>query len=150
VLTVDEGREQTRAIHDRQRRARTLAGRMEAADKKRIRRLYKNAQRLLRPLVVVNPFAEKLRFPDHTTRTRRDHAKYLTLISAVTLLYQHQRPLKTVDHRGQVLEYIEATKEDVEIATRLAHAVLGRSLDELPPQTRRLLGELEAMVAERM
>ena len=28
--------------------------------------------------------------------------------------------------------------------------MLGRSLDELPPQTRRLLGELEAMVAERM
>jgi hypothetical protein len=27
--------------------------------------------------------------------------------------------------------------------------VLGRSLDELPPQTRKLLGELEAMVVER-
>jgi hypothetical protein len=150
VLTVDEGREQTRAIHDRQRRARTLVGRMEATDKKRIRSLYKNAQRLLRPLVVVNPFAEELCFPDHTTRTRRDHMKYLTLISAVTLLHQHQRAAKTARHRGQTLEYIEATKDDVEIATRLAHAVLGRSLDELPPQTRKLLGELEGLVTERM
>jgi DNA primase catalytic core len=150
VLSVDEGREQTRAIHDRQRRARTLAGQLEAADRKRIRRLYRNAQRLLRPVVVVNPFAEKLRFPDHTTRTRRDHTKYLTLISAVALLHQHQRPLRRTEQRGQVLEYIEATEEDVAVATRLAHAVLGRSLDELPPQTRRLLGEIEAMVTERM
>jgi DNA primase catalytic core len=150
VLSVDEGREQTRAIHGRQRRARTLVGQMEAVGRRRIRRLYRNAQRLLRPVAVVNPFAEELRFPDHTTRTRRDHMKYLTLISAVALLYQHQRPLRRVEDRGQVLEYIEATKQDVAVATRLAHAVLGRSLDELPPQTRRLLHEIEAMVLERV
>ena len=32
-------------------------------------------------------------------------------------------------------------------ANRLAHEVLGRSLDELPPQTRRLLGLLDEMAA---
>jgi DNA primase len=150
VLSVDEGREQTRAIHERQRRAQTLEGQIEAEERRRVRRLYRNAQRLLLPVRVVNPHAKELRFPDHTTRTRRDHMKYLTLIQAVTLLHQHQRPRRSVEHRGQVLEYIEATRKDVEVATRLAHAVLGRSLDELPPQTRRLLGELEAMVRERM
>ena len=31
------------------------------------------------------------------------------------------------------------TLDDIAIANRLAHEVLGRSLDELPPQTRRLL-----------
>ncbi|MBK6519770.1 MAG: hypothetical protein IPG04_37975 [Polyangiaceae bacterium] len=72
--------------------------------------------------------------------------KYLTLIRAVTLLHQHQRPLKTTTHRGRRVDYIEASREDVGIATRLARAVLGRSLDELPPQTRRLLGEISAMV----
>jgi len=30
------------------------------------------------------------------------------------------------------------------VANRLAHAVLGRSLDELPPQTRRVLAALDA------
>jgi hypothetical protein len=50
-----------------------------------------------------------------------------------------------VDHRGQKLRYIEVTKQDIEVANRLAHEVLGRSLDELPPQTRRLLGLLDEM-----
>lgn len=150
VLAVDEGRGQTQAIHERQRRAQTLAGRIEREERLRVRRLHKNAQRLLRPMVVVNPFAMDLRFPDHATRTRRDHMKYLTLINAVTLLHQYQRPVKTTVHRERRLEYIEATKEDIEIATRLARAVLGRSLDELPPQTRRLLELLTAMVAEQV
>jgi hypothetical protein len=49
-----------------------------------------------------------------------------------------------------VIEYIEVTLEDIALANRLAHEVLGRSLDELPPQTRRVLGLIETFVAERM
>jgi DNA primase catalytic core len=147
VISVDEGEEQTLAIHARQRRAETLEGRLEREDRLRIRRLHRNAQRLLEPILVVNPYAPELDFASHVTRTRRDHMKYLTLIRAVTLLHQHQRPQRSTVHRGRRIEYIEATREDVEIATRLARAVLGRSLDELPPQTRRLLGEIVSMVA---
>jgi len=62
VLTVDEGREQTRAIHERQRRSRTIEGMIEREERVRIRRTYRNAQRLLRPLFVANPFAPELRF----------------------------------------------------------------------------------------
>jgi DNA primase len=149
VLAVDEAREQTRAIHARQRRAQSLEGRSLSAGRSAIRRLHQNAQRLLRPLVVVNPFAEELVFPDHATRMRRDHMKYLTLINAVTLLHQHQRPLKSAEVRGGRLEYIEVTREDVEVATKLARAVLLRGLDELPPQTRRMLEAVQAMVKEK-
>lgn len=97
---------------------------------------------------MVNPYAGELRFPDHQTRMRRDHQKYLGLIEAVALLHQYQRPAKTVEHRGQKLRYIEVTKADIAIANRLAHEVLGRTLDELPPQTRRLLGLVDEMVSE--
>ena len=61
-------------------------------------------------------------------------------------MHQHQRPKKTVQHGGRSVEYIEVTQEDLAVADRLAHQVLGRSLDELPPQTRRLLDLLDAMV----
>jgi hypothetical protein len=149
VLTVDEGRKQTRAIHARQRATQTIEGQIGRSDRLRIRRLHKNAQRLLEPVLVANPFAPTLDFASHVTRTRRDHMKYLTLIRAVTLLFQHQRPLKTTHHRGERIDYIESTREDVELATRLARAVLGRSLDELPPQTRRLLEEIASLVAAR-
>jgi hypothetical protein len=108
--------------------------------------LHQNAQRLLRKLHVVNPYAEQLKFPDHQTRLRRDHTKYLGLIEAVALLHQYQRPIKEVEHRGQKLRYIEVTKQDIALANRLAHEVLGRSIDELPVQTRKLLGLLDEMV----
>jgi DNA primase len=150
VLTINESREQTRRILARQRSGRTLAGLVATSDAESIRKLHQNAQRLLRPLAVVNPYAEGLTFLDDRTRMRRDHAKYLTLIEAITLLRQHQREIKTLRQAGAVIEYIEVTLADIALANRLAHEVLGRSLDELPPQTRRVLGMIEAFVAERM
>jgi hypothetical protein len=75
---------------------------------------------------------------------RRDHEKYLTLIDTIALLHQYQREVKTVRHAGAELDYIEVTLADIESANRIVHEVLGRSLDELPPVTRRVL---EAIVA---
>lgn len=139
VLTVDEDRDQTRAIHTAQRRAQTLEGLAARTERDQIVGVHRDAQRLLEPLAVVNPFADRLTFADGRTRTRRDHGKYLGLISAVTLLHQHQRERKTATINGKVVSYVESTIGDIEVAHRLAHAVLGQSLDELAPQTRRLL-----------
>ena len=113
VLTVNESREQTQAIHAMQRKQQTLEGLLQNEEKKHLIQLHRNAQRLLRPLLVANPFAEQLTFIDDKTRTRRDHMKYLTLIRAIALLHQYQRPVKTVNHKGQVLSYVEVTKADI-------------------------------------
>ena len=56
---------------------------------------HQNAQRLLKPLAVVNPYAPKLTFPAHTLRARRDHKKYLGLIRSMAFLHQYQREVKT-------------------------------------------------------
>jgi len=149
VLTIDEDRDQTRAIHDRQRARETLEGLLAEADRARLLKVHQDAQRLLRPLLVANPYAPRLTFADERTRTRRDHTKYLALIKAIALLHQHQRPLQTVVHAGERVEYIEATIDDIALANRLAHETLGRSLDELAPQTRRLLEHLDRFVAGR-
>jgi len=148
VLGVDESREQTQAIHRLQRDKRTLEGLARRARRGDIQRLHQNAQRLLRPLAVLNPYAQALTFPDQATRMRRDHEKYLTLIDTVALLHQMQREVKATVRDGQKIEYIEATTDDVALANALAHEVLGRSLDELPPQTRRLLVLLDGFVVE--
>jgi len=148
VLTVNEDREQTRAIHRLQRERQTLEGLLERQDRERILKVHRDAQRLLRPLLVANPYARDLTFLDHQTRTRRDHMKYLTLIRSVALLQQYQREVKTTQHQGRAVRYIEVTRQDIAVANRLAHEVLGRSLDELPPQTRRLLGLVSEMVGK--
>ncbi|WP_017324967.1 CHC2 zinc finger domain-containing protein [Synechococcus sp. PCC 7336] len=148
VLTVNESRAQTEAIHARQRQHKTLAGLLAQQQRQDILKLHQNAQRLLRPLLVANPYAEQLTFVSTRTRTRRDHLKYLGLIQTIALLHQHQRPIERVEHNGRWVEYIEVTLDDIEIANRLAHQVLGRSLDELPPQTRRLLVLIQQMVID--
>jgi hypothetical protein len=146
VLSVDEDRAQTRAIHRLQREAETLGGMLAREERKSILRLHRNAQRLLKPVRIVNPYALSLTFLDGRTRTRRDHAKYLTLIRTITLVHQHQRPRKTHEHRGRTIEYIEVTPADIALANELAHEVLGRSLDELAPQARRMLALIEENV----
>jgi DNA primase len=150
LLTVNEDREQTAAIHRQQRKEETLEGLQSNRRKETLRHLHHNAQRLLKTLHVVNPFAEELRFLDNQTRFRRDHKKYLTLIRAVALLHQYQREIKTTTIEGNVCEYIEVTTQDIVLANRLADAVLGRSIDELPPQTRRLLWQLVDMAKDEM
>lgn len=146
MLTVDESREQTRAIHQLQRERRTLNGLIAKKQKTKILKLHQNAQRLLKPVSVVNPFAPKLTFLDDQTRSRRDNEKYLSLIETITLIHQYQRPSRTGLDDNKPYQYLEVLPEDIELANKITHEVMGHSLDELPPQTRRFLLLLEEMV----
>ncbi len=146
VLSVDEDREQTKAIHAAQRHARTLDGLTARVRRDQVLAVHRNAQRLLEQVTIINPLADRLTFADARTRTRRDHGKYLTLIDAVTLLHQHQRERKTVTIGGRDITYIETALADIALANRLAHEILGRSLDELPPVTRRVLDAISGYV----
>jgi hypothetical protein len=225
VLAVDESPDQTRRIHDRQRHARTLDGLRLKKEKAATLRVLRNAQRLLEPIDIVNPYARALTFTAGRTRTRRDHEKYLTLIDTITLLHQYQRQKKQVatlaaatvaagpdllppsggaaprppakgrapcaipfwagggigvesaeyaastpvaspaepGHgvvffpAGAVVSaesttgggYLEVTLADIALANRLAPVLLGRCLDDLPPQTRRLLDAIHELVRRR-
>jgi len=143
TLTVDESREQTERIHTLQRQARTLDGLRLKKQKQKMLTLLKNVQRLLEPIDIVNPYADQLTFTAERTRTRRDHEKYLTLIDAIALLHQHRRAKKQTP---EGTPYITATLDDIRLANRLAPELLGRSLDELPPQTRNLLNHIKNLV----
>ena len=146
VLTVNESREQTRAIHTLQRSRETLEGLLAKTKREGLLTLHRNAQRLLQPLAVVNPYADQLSFRDDQTRSRRDHVKYLTLIRAIALLHQFQREVRTIEHEGKLLRYIEVIPADIELANELAQEVLGRTVDELLPQTRKLLTMLHGWI----
>ncbi|EKR62734.1 putative DNA primase [Leptospira weilii str. 2006001853] len=138
ILTVNEGREQTRTILEIQRELETLEGIVKKRDKEKILTLHKNIQRILRPLVVVNPYAKEMKFPDTKLRMRRDQKKYLTLIKSIALLQQYQREKKIgTDENGEGFEYIEVTRGDMELGSLLASKILGRTLEELTPKPRK-------------
>ena len=142
TLTVDESREQTRRIQELQREEETIEGHLRKVRAAALRQAHRNAQRLLQALPVHNPFARRLTFPDENTRLRRDQKKYLTLIRTIALLHQHQRPRRKVEG----VEHVEVSLDDITTANRLAGEVLGRSLDEMPPQTRSFLDAILAAV----
>ncbi len=150
VLTVDESKEQTERIHELQREARTIEGILAAEKRKDVQKLLQNAQRLTQPMRIANSYARHLTFTSGRTRTRRDHEKYLTLIDTIALLHQQQR--ETIKHQvnGREVEMLPVTLDDIEAANKIAPEVLGRSLDELPPQTRSLLEKIKSLVREKM
>jgi hypothetical protein len=150
VLTVDESPEQTQRIHALQREARTIEGILAGERRKDILRVMQNAQRLIEPMRIANPFARELTFTSGRTRTRRDHEKYLTLIDTIALLHQHQREAITHQVNGRTVEMLPVTLADIEAANRIAPEVLGRSLDELPPQTRRLLDGIKSLIVAKL
>jgi hypothetical protein len=136
-LSVDESREQTRAILAAQRESETKP----PGEREALLRMHRNAQRLLIPVKVVNPYAPYLTFPDDRLSARRDHGKYLGLIRAVAFARQHQR--KSVEGA------VAVTLEDIALANRLAHHALGQSLYDLTPPSRRLLHELRDWLRSR-
>ena len=74
---------------------------------------------------MVNPVADDLTFTADRTRTRRDHEKYLTLIDAIALLHQYQRPTEKTTDGGS--RSSACTLDDIALANRLAPELLGRS-----------------------
>lgn len=149
TMTIDESKEMTERILKKQRDSETLEGLIRKSEIGRISRRHHNAQRLLRPLDVINPYASHLTFPAESLRARRDHKKYLGLIKAIAFIHQYQREIKSIDHAGNILQYIEVTIEDIERANQLAGEVLGRTLDELSPPSRLLLKMIREMVETR-
>jgi hypothetical protein len=151
VLSIDESEEQTRLIHQLQRKNYTLPGFLQRREEAKIVEKHVYAQRLLKPVLVFNPYAEALTFPSSSLKTRRDNEKFLRLIQVICFLHQYQRKLqrtKVSDH--EVIEYIECSPQDYRIAYELlSDGVLDNTLDDLPASARKLLELIQKYLQER-
>jgi len=143
VLSVNGQPQQTGAIHQRQRHAYTLPVSHDGMHA--VRERHQQAQRLLRPLTVVMPWADRLTFRTDQIRYRRDHATYLSLIASLTLLHQAQRTQMTHGEQACVV----ASLDDLAMANSLASDTFDHRATDLLPHTRRLLTQLHAYVRER-
>lgn len=149
ILTIDESQEQTRKIMEARKTAYTLAGRIKSMERRDFLTRYRNMQRLLRPLEVVNDYAPYLDYPFDRLQMRREFGKYMTLINSIALLHQHQRPIKTLSLGGRRSDYIEATVEDIALANELVLEFFPNALDELAPHTRRLSDEIGKLIEKK-
>jgi DNA-binding MarR family transcriptional regulator len=138
-MAIDESTDQTARVVAQQFQERTLAGLQAKLADETILERHRNAQRLIEPLLVVNPYAPQLTFPCGTLRLRREAGKYLSLMDALALLHQHQRPVRTLALAGTTHRYVEVTREDVGRANRLMASCLARALSDLTGPAEQLL-----------
>jgi DNA primase len=149
-IYLDESLDQTRRIHQAQREAKTGAGLVKKSVVESVKTRHHNLQRLLKPVMVEIPYALELEFPAESLRTRRDHERFLSLIEAVTFLFQYQREQKEITlPDGQKAVCVLSTVEDYARAYELAREILGLTLDDLKKHARDLLDLIREMVRQK-
>lgn len=140
LIYIDESPEQDEKIMHYQRKL--SAGKVDVGEELKTIELLQNTQRVLQPIAVRNPFAEKLHIPKEVFKPRRTNAHYLAFIEAVTFYHQYQREKQHDKETGE--EYIETILEDIEEANRLLKDVLIHKSDPLNAACRKYLEWLKA------
>ena len=142
LLYIDGSTDQDKRIMDYQQKA--SAGTINAAAEKQITEKIKNVQRLLRPIKVVNPYAELIDLPEEVFKPRRTLLLLLSFIETITFYHQMQREVKTDNVSG--VQYIESTMEDIKAAFSLMKEALFSKSDELTNASRKFLEQLKKEV----
>jgi ABC-type dipeptide/oligopeptide/nickel transport system ATPase component len=145
LVYIDESKEQDENIMQYQRKK--SAGTVNSEEEKKIKALLQDTQRLLQPVQVRNPFAERLQIPAEVFKPRRTNAHYLQFIEAVTFYHQYQREKQTDPQTGET--YISTTLEDIAEANKLMKEVLLRKADELSGATRNYFEQLKTLLREQ-
>lgn len=127
LLYIDESSEQDVRIMNYQRLI--SAGKINEEQEYKSREILKDVQRVLKPVKVINPFAEYLELPQSVFKPRRTNSHYLQFIEAITFYKQYQREQHVNEETGEV--FIETTIKDIKEANELIQEVLLRKSDLL-------------------
>jgi hypothetical protein len=139
LIYLDESEAQDERIMEYQRKL--SAKKIDETAQQKIQKQLQNVQRVLQPITVVNPYAEKLIIPKEVFKPRRSNAHYIAFIEAITFYKQYQRPHKVDKESGEI--YIETTLEDIQEANELMKNILLKKSDELGYATRKYLEQLK-------
>lgn len=145
LLYIDESEAQDKKIMNYQKLS--SAGKLNINEQIKAQQLLQNVQRIIKPIKVINPFAEHLELPQSVFKPRRTNAHYLQFIEAITFYNQYQREKKYDEQTGE--EYIETTIEDIENANAFIKEVLLRKSDTLTGASRNYLEDLKTYLKKQ-
>jgi predicted transcriptional regulator len=145
LIYLDESTAQDDKIMDYQRKA--SAGKNDIEAQIKSKQLLQNSQYLLKPIRVINPYAELVELPKEVLKPRRTNAHYLQFIELVTYYHQHQREIKYDQETGE--EYIETTIEDIKNANELIKEILIRKSDILTGRSRNQLENFKKLLQNK-
>ena len=137
LISVDESVGQTANIIKYQNNK--AAGLIDVKKEKEIRDFLRNCMRLLQPLEVVNPYANKIELPKEAHKIRRLNDLFQSYVKQVTLLNQYQR---NKDVQGRLI----TDKEDVKTAIEIMFDSIILKVDELDGSLRDFYEQLKKYV----
>ena len=143
LLYTDQSRDQDKKINAYQ--TKLSGGEINRERENQYKELFKNMQRVLRPINIINPYAHCIELPELVFKPRRTMTLLLGFIEAITFYHQYQRAVKK-DANGQL--YIETTMEDIAAAFNLLKDVLFSKSDELTKAARSFLEQLKGWLQQ--
>lgn len=142
LLYIDQSKEQDKKITVYQTQA--AAGEINKPREQQYRELFKNMQRVLQPVKIINPYAKYIELPEQVFKPRRTMTLLLGFIEAITFYHQYQREVKRDEHNQP---YVTTTIADIESAFVLLKEVLFSKSDELTKAARNFLEQLKSLLA---
>jgi hypothetical protein len=127
LIYLDGSKEQDQRVTGYQKELK--AGLVNKHQEKELRDILQNAQRILQPVSIINPFAMLIDLPKQVFKPRRTMGLLLNFIEAVTFYHQYKREQIVNKQSGEI--FIKTDPEDIEIAFSLLRETLFRKSDEL-------------------
>ncbi|ALO13812.1 DNA primase [Salinivirga cyanobacteriivorans] len=137
IVAVDESSGQTQKIMNYQ--SKTASGTIEKKQEVEAKEFLQNCIRILKPLKVINPYADKIKLPPQAHKIRRLHELFLSFVKQVTLIHQYQRKR---DDRGRII----TEPEDLKTAVEIMFDSIFLKVDELDGSLRQFFEQLKAYV----
>jgi DNA primase len=143
LLYTDQSRDQDKRINEYQ--TKLSGGEVNKEREQQYKELFKNMQRVLRPVNIINPYAKYIELPEQVFKPRRTMTLLLGFIEAITFYHQYQREVKKGSNNQL---YIETNIDDIETAFELLKDVLFSKSDELATATRNFFEKLKQYMSE--
>jgi DNA primase len=140
LLYIDMSKDQDKKIMEYH--AAVESSDIDTERENQYKELFKNIQRVLRPIQVNNPYSKFITLPEAVFRPRRTITLLRGFIKAIAFYSQYQREVKK-DKHGQL--YIDVTYEDIEQGFYYMKDVLFSKSDELTKATREFLEQLKQL-----
>lgn len=140
LIAVNESEEQTQKIIEYQNQR--AAGRIDKDQEKKVAQFIQHVVRELKPLEVINPFANEIRLPKEAHKIRRLNDLFQSFIKQLTLLHQYQRKK---DERGRLITDIE----DIKTAIAVMFDSIVLKVDELDGSLRQFFEKIKDFVNKK-
>lgn len=139
IIGVDESEEQTVKIISHQNRK--LAGLVNVKEEKEAREFLQNCMRCIKPLEVINRYADKVFLPVEAKMLRRLNSHYQSFVKQITLLNQYQRKR---DEQGRLI----TEPEDLQKACDILFDAIILKVDDLDSSLRQFFDRMKEYITK--